>query len=493
VPSPPSPSPPTLEETRARLEAAGQAHLLAFYDTLDETGKTNLLVRIAAIDLERVPRWIEDYVKNKPSFAPAGKLAPAPYYPADHASPRRPWDRGRFRAAGEALLRTGKVAAFTVAGGQGTRLGFDGPKGCYGGGAVTGKPLFQCLAEWILAARERYGADIPWCVMTSPLNHDATLAFFREHDWLGLGEKNVIIFNQGVMPSFDRETGRILLTAPDEPATNPDGHGGSLRALYESGALDELERRGVEHISYTQIDNPLVRVIDPDFLGLHAEAEDSSGEMSSKMLAKTEPGEKVGVFCLQDGKLGMIEYSDLPAELAEQRDEGGALRFNAGNPAIHAMSTGFVRRLSEAPGGFALPFHRADKKIPYVDLETGERVEPEGANGVKLETFVFDALPFAERSLVLETERVDEFAPIKNATGADSAATSAALQTERAARWLEARGVTVPRDETGSPECVLEISPLCATRPEELDPERLPEAIRPGEERAFVRNPDLGA
>jgi len=481
------PNPSTLEDTRARAERAGQGHLLAFYDTLDETGKRNLLERLGAIDFDRVPGWVEKYVQQRPSFAPAGELSPAPYYPADHGSARRPWDRERFRAAGEDLLREGKVAAFTVAGGQGTRLGFDGPKGCYGGGAVTGKPLFQCLAEWILAARERYGADIPWCVMTSPLNHDATAEFFREHDWLGLGKENVIIFNQGVMPSFDRVTGRILLAAPDEPATNPDGHGGSLRALYESGAIAELERRGVEHISYTQIDNPLVRVIDPVFLGLHATADDSSGEMSSKMLAKTEPGEKVGVFCVQDGKLGMIEYSDLPGELAEQRDESGTRRFNAGNPAIHALGVSFVRRLNEADGGFALPFHRADKKIPHVDVDSGERVEPDEPNGVKLETFVFDALPLAAGSVVLETDRVDEFAPIKNATGTDSAATSAALQTERAARWLEARGVRVPRDETGTPECVLEISPLCATRPEELDPDRLPEAIRPGEERAFVR------
>jgi UDP-N-acetylglucosamine/UDP-N-acetylgalactosamine diphosphorylase len=348
---------------------------------------------------------------------------------------------------------------------------------------VSEKPLFVCLAEWILAARERYEAAIPWCVMTSPLNHDATVDFFRKHDWLGLGEEDVIIFNQGVMPSFERETGRVLLAAPDEPATNPDGHGGSLKALYESGAIDELAKRGVEHISYTQIDNPLVRVIDPVFLGLHATAEDSSAEMSSKMLAKTEPGEKVGVFCVQDGKLGMIEYSDLPEELAAQRDESGDLRFNAGNPAIHILGVQFVRKLNESDGGFALPFHRAVKKVPHVDLDSGERVEPEKPNGVKLETFVFDALPLAEKPLVLETDRIDEFAPIKNASGKDSAATSAAIQTERAARWLESRGVSVPRSEDGSPECVLEISPLTATRPEELGEADLPKEIRRGEQR----------
>ncbi len=477
--------PPTLQDLRSKLQTAGQDHLLNFHDDLDADGQQRLLSRIAAIDLERVPHWIQRYVRNKPSFAPTAAIEPAPYYPRDPGSPKRQWDRDRYRAAGEDLLRAGKVAAFTVAGGQGSRLGYDGPKGCYPGGAVTQKPLFQCLAEWILAAQERYDTTIPWCVMTSPLNHDATIDFFREHNWLELGEDNVIVFNQGVMPSFDRETGKILLAAKDEPATNPDGHGGSLKALYTSGAIDELTKRGVEHISYTQIDNPLVRVIDPVFIGLHATAPDSSAEMSSKMLAKTDPNEKVGLFCLQDAKLGMIEYSDLPAELAEERDAAGDLRFNAGNPAIHILGVDFVRRLNESDEGFALPFHRADKKVAHIDPDTAAPVEPTEPNAVKLETFVFDALPLASKPLVLETDRVDEFAPIKNASGNDSAATSALLQTERAARWLEAAGVTVPRSEDNTPECVLEISPRRAMNPEDLDRADLPDAIRPGEERAF--------
>lgn len=475
----------TLTDIRTRLEAAGQEHLLAFHDELAPDARRRLIDSVSAIDLERVPQWVQQYVRNKPSFAPTAAIEPAPYYPRDPQSSKRSWDRDAYRDAGEELLRAGKVAAFTVAGGQGSRLGFDGPKGCYPGGAVTQKPLFQCLAEWILAAQRRYDCTIPWCVMTSPLNHDATVGFFRERNWLELGEENVLIFNQGVMPSFDRDTGKILLASKDEPATNPDGHGGSLKALHASGAIDALAQRGVEHISYTQIDNPLVRVIDPVFLGLHATAPDSSGEMSSKMLAKTDPAEKVGLFCLQDGKLGMIEYSDLPADLASQRDDTGDLRFNAGNPAIHILGVDFVRRLNESGDGFALPFHRADKKVPHVDLKTGERVEPNEPNGVKLETFVFDALPLAAKPLVLETDRVDEFAPIKNASGGDSAATSALLQTERAARWLEAHSLRVPRSADGSPECVLEISPLTAMNADDLDGASLPAEIRPGEERAF--------
>lgn len=475
---------------RRRLEGAGQEHLLRFYDELPPARRALLLQRIARLDLESLPRLVDAYVRAKPAFLPQGELAPAPYYPLDaSASLRRAWDRPKFMAEGEKLLRAGRVAVFTVAGGQGTRLGFDGPKGCYPGAAVTGKPLFRCLAEWIVASQRRYGVVIPWYIMTSPANHEQTASFFRDQNWFGLSAEHVMHFQQGEMPSFDMRTGRVLLAEKDEPATSPDGHGGSLRALYMSGAVEDMRRRGVRHISYVQIDNPLVKVIDPVFIGLHASAPDSSGEMSSKMVAKTEPGERVGVFCLVNGRTAVVEYSDLPRELAEQRDGAGALRFNAGSPAIHMIGVDFVARLNEsAPesgGGLALPFHRAEKKVPHIDPDTGERVEPEQPNAVKLEMFVFDALPLCEKSIVLETERIEEFAPIKNADGADSPATSARIQTERAARWLERAGVSVPRRPDGQPDCTLEISPLTAMRPEDLNAGRLPKSIQPGAESAF--------
>src|SRR5690606_20190661 len=187
----------------------------------------------------------------------------------------------------------GKVAAFTVAGGQGTRLGYDGPKGCFPGGAVSQKPLFQMFAEGIAAAgrvaRQLGGPAIPWAIMTSPLNDEPTQAFFREHDFFGLSPDDVMFFQQGTLPSLDIETGRLLLAEKGQIATNPDGHGGSIDALHKSGVLTRLQERGVEHISYFHVDNPLVRVIDPVFLGLHTTADDSSGLMSSKMLPKANP------------------------------------------------------------------------------------------------------------------------------------------------------------------------------------------------------------
>lgn len=466
-----------------RLKAADQGHVLRFFDQLDADARRRLVAQAEGIDLESLPRLVDEYVRRKPAFALPADVAPAPYYPADPESPTRRWDRDRFRAVGEELLRAGKVAAFTVAGGQGTRLGYDGPKGCFPAGAVTGKPLFEIFAEGLLATRRRYGSVVPWYIMTSPLNHAATEEYFAGRDFFGLGRENVMFFRQGVMPSLDLATGRMLLAARDEIATNPDGHGGSIRALQASGALTDMRKRGVEQISYFQVDNPIVRVVDPVFLGLHASAPDSSGEMSSKMIPKAYPEEKLGVFCAAGGRIQVIEYSDLPMDLQRERLPGGGLRFLAGSIAVHAMSVEFVTRLN-TDASFSLPYHRAEKKVAFLDLESGRIVEPDKPNAVKLERFVFDALPLCRSSIVYETDRTEEFAPIKNAEGVDSPESSARIQTARAARWLEARGVAVPRKADGEPDCTIEISPLTALEPAELKAKALP-AISPGARMVF--------
>ncbi|MEX2219504.1 MAG: UDPGP type 1 family protein [Phycisphaerales bacterium] len=462
-----------------RLAAIGQGHLLRFYDDLPAGAQRALIEQVSSLELESVPRWVEEYIREKPQAAAPGEIEPAPYYPADPGSAGRPWDRERFRAAGEALLRAGRVSAFTVAGGQGSRLGFEGPKGMYPAGAVTGKPLFQLFAEGLRATQRKYGKAVPWYIMTSPLNHAATVEFFEREGFFGLGRGEVVFFPQGVMPSFDMRTGLMLLAGKGEVATNPDGHGGSIRALHQSGALADMRRRGVEHISYFQVDNPIVRVADPVFLGLHIAAPDSSAEMSSKMIPKAYPEEKMGVFVRDGGEGGrvrVIEYSDLPSALAGERGPDGALRFIAGSIAVHVMSVEFVTRLN-TERGLELPFHRAEKRVPHVDPRTGEPVNPASPNGVKLERFVFDALPLCRSSVVLETERVEEFAPIKNADGVDSPESSRRVQTKRAARWLGAAGVGVP-ERDGEPDCTLEIGPLTALEAGDLAGRALPRIAR---------------
>jgi UDP-N-acetylglucosamine/UDP-N-acetylgalactosamine diphosphorylase len=476
-PAAPAASPAaTLDRISQRLARVHQQHLLSFYPRLTPAQQTALVAQIDALDLESLPALIDAYVLRKPEYKLPSTLAPARCYPLSGQG----WDRDAARRAGEDLIRKNKVAAFVVAGGQGSRLGFDGPKGCYPAGAVTNKPLFQIFAEGIKATQRTYACVVPWYIMTSPLNHEQTVSFFRRHNTFGLDPANVKFFQQGVMPSFDMATGKVLLSAPHEVATNPDGHGGAVRALHQSGSLADMRARGVEHLSYFQVDNPHVRVIDPVFIGLHATAPDSSGEMSSKMVAKASPDEKVGVFVQGDGRTQVLEYSDMPKALQEQRDASGALTYNAGSIAIHIISVEFLSRLATDPK-FALPAHRAEKKIPHADPASGQVVSPTTNNGVKLEKFIFDALPLCKSSIVLETDRVEEFAPIKNATGVDSIDSSRALQTRRASRWLEAAGVRVPQAPDASPDCVLEVSPLTALDADQLkaSPAR-PASVAPG-------------
>ncbi|HEX8876821.1 MAG TPA: UDPGP type 1 family protein [Phycisphaerales bacterium] len=477
---------PSYAETYTALRAIGQEHLLHFFDQLPEERQQDLLSQIHALDLASLPRLIDRYVKNPEKSTPAAvvgaNLRPVNPYPLDAANPRKPWDRSTYQKIGEDLLRAGKVAAFVVAGGQGSRLGYDGPKGCYTCGPVTHRSLFEMFAANLVGAKKRYGRDVPWYIMTSPLNHRATVGFFEDHHYFGLERYNVLFFQQGVMPSLDMKTGRVLLSRHDEVATNPDGHGGAIAALKKSGAIEDMKRRGIEHLSYFQVDNPLVRVLDPVFLGLHAAAPDSSGEMSSKMVAKASPEEKVGVFATvsRGGRevVDVVEYSDFPPALARERGPDGTLAYNAGSIAVHIIGVSFLDKLANDPS-FELPFHRAEKKVACVDLDSGEVMQPQSNNAVKLEKFVFDALPLCKASIVVETSR-EEFAPIKNATGVDSPESCQQLQTLRAARWLELAGVKVAKKPDGTPDCVLEIRPEHATSADELKQLALPKTIEAG-------------
>lgn len=441
------------------FEKAGQGQVFRFWEDLQPPERERLLSQAREIDLDEVAELARVHLREKsPSALDFSQLEPPPFLALPKsADEKEKWAAARRR--GEEALGSGKVAAFTVAGGQGTRLGYDGPKGTFRVTPVAGKSLFQVFAEKILAARRRYGADIPWFIMTSHANHDETERFFREHDFFGLPRADVRFFRQGRMPAVDPE-GRILLESRESIAMSPDGHGGALRALCRSGAVGEMERRGIEVISYFQVDNPLVQAIDPTFIGFHL---DAGSEMSSKMIPKAYPAEKVGVFAVNDGKMMVVEYSDLPAELADQKEDSGELRFRCGSIAIHLLATGFVKKMGEGSGGPAsLPFHRANKKIPTVD-ERGEPVRPEKPNGVKFEMFVFDALPFARNPVVMEADRAEEFSPVKNAEGVDSPETCRRDQLKQFSRWCEAAGVPVEKDPEGLPAVTFEVSPLFAT------------------------------
>jgi len=441
----------------------GQEHLLAFYDSLSPAEQAVLLEQISTVDFPRLERLIAEFAKASPA-EPCGDLEPPDVVPVRTRDAAVNAKKLRARALGEELIGQGKVAAFIVAGGQGTRLGYEGPKGCLPATPVRKKSLFQVFAEQVLAAGKHAGGCVPLYVMTSPANDVATRSFFRQHGYFGLAERDVFFLVQGTMPAFDFN-GKILLETPGGLALSPNGHGGSLTALRKSGALADMADRGVEFISYFQVDNPLVRAVDPLFIGLHAM---EGAEMSAKVLPKREPLEKLGNVCVMDGKTTVIEYSDMPESLAREIAPDGHLRFSAGSIAIHVLSRGFVETLTD-DGEAALPWHRAEKKVPHVDGQ-GQAVKPGEPNAVKLEMFVFDALPLAKKAVVLETLRCEEFSPIKNGAGesADTLVTSLHDQVHRGANWLEQAGVLVPRDADGHVAAAIEISPLFANSAAEL-------------------------
>ena len=451
------------EEIKKLLQKYHQSHLLAFWNQLDTTQRQNLLTQIQQLDWPKIDNWVANLVKKPPSAQITANFIPASSY---SPTPADPHQKRKFATAielGNHLISAGKVAILTVAGGLGTRLGFDGPKGDYPISPIKNKTFFQIFAETIAAASKKYNALCPWYIMTSPAIDAATKKIFRANDYYGLDAENVFIFQQGTLPTFSFD-GKILLEDKANIAFSPDGHGGCIKALHKSDALEDMKKRSVELISYFQVDNPLVNLFDPLFIGLHTL---DQAEMSSKALVKTEPTENVGNFCVVDGRLAVIEYTEfnkLSKELVEKRNPDGSLAF-LGSIAIHIINRTFVEKLNAK--GFSLPLHSAIKEIPHID-QHGNPVKPDQPNGIKLESFVFDALPSASKSVILQTARSQEFAPTKNATGVDSVETTRQMMVARAADWLQSAGVTIPQKPDGSPDCLLEIAPGFALEKDDI-------------------------
>jgi UDP-N-acetylglucosamine/UDP-N-acetylgalactosamine diphosphorylase len=456
------------DDLRQKLTRYGQEHLLHHWNTLSPVRRKRLLEQVQDLDLAQLASLVatrreagatqqDTLIEKSRRAVPPRSMVRLPQSPDE----RTAWDRAR--EVGQELLRAGKVGAILVAGGQGTRLGFDKPKGEYPLGVVSRAPLFQMLAEQILARSRHAGRPIPYFIMTSDATHDETVAFFAEHKHFGLSAGDVYYFQQGNMPAVDAETGRLLLSSDQTLSTSPDGHGGMLTALAKAGLLDEMQQRGIEYLHYHQVDNPTAIVCDPVFLGFHAER---GCDMSVKVVAKRSAEERMGVAVDVDGTTQIIEYSDLPLEIARKADSKGSLLLWAGSTAIHVFSRVFLDRLIQSAD--ALPFHVAHKKVPYSDTD-GKVIAPAAENAYKFERFIFDALPLAERALVLETDRAREFNPVKNASGDDSPESARAALARLAHEWLRAAGAQV---DDATP---VEISPLFA-----LDGDEVREKIKPG-------------
>ncbi len=441
------------DRLKAHFEAHGQSHVFRFWERLEGAQRRRLLAQAAALDL---PGLLEALgASRQRERSTAARLAP----PAVERSAEHGGDPARIQAArqrGEELLSTGRVAVLVVAGGQATRLGFEGPKGAFPIGPVSDRCLFEIHAQKLRGLRRRFGRALPWYVMTSPATDAATRKLFAATDGFGIASEDLFFFEQATVPSFDLE-GRLILAEPDRIMENPDGHGGSVIALERSGALGDMEGRGITTLFYHQVDNPLVRVADPVYLGFHANA---GAEMSCKVVQKVDPHEKVGVVAQIDGLLGLVEYTELDDAQRHARDEHGELVYWAGSVAIHLFETAFLRRVA-AEAERWLPFHVSEKKIPTLDDQGRARV-PEHPNGRKLERFVFDALPAAKSACVVEADRAVEYSPVKNAEGTDSPRSARADLVAQYRGWLDAAGVSAP------PGAAIEIDHSQVDGPEEL-------------------------
>ncbi len=428
-----------------RFEAAGQGHVLGLWEDLSPSEQEAFAGQLEAVDLDLVTRLGGRLTMDSTEESPS--LAPPEVFPAS-AGEDRAEERDRAIARGAELLAAGRVGFVLVAGGQGSRLGFDGPKGAYEIGPVTSKSLFEWHAARIQAAGTRHGFQPRWYVMTSAANDAATRAFFDANGHFGFDPADVFLFQQDMLPALDPE-GKIVLAAPGELFLAPNGHGGTLAALKSSGALADMAAHGIEQLSYFQVDNPLGRHADPLFIGLHDLA---AAEMSSKVVAKRDAAEKVGVLGLLNGVLGCIEYSDLSDDLRHATDERGELLFNAGNIAAHVIRRDFVEELTEG-GDLDLPWHVARKNLKCISSDG----QPAERPGVKFETFIFDALARTSASVVLEVLREEEFSPVKNAEGSDSPATTRADLSRIAAAV------------SGSPGAPVELDPRLAETPGEFE------------------------
>ncbi|KAB5584781.1 UTP-glucose-1-phosphate uridylyltransferase [Coniochaeta sp. 2T2.1] len=474
-----TPQPPTeelLSSLRESYNKAGQGHVFTFYDTLSDSEKASLYNQLSGFDPAYITE-LADKALNPPKptsrDGPSTTLEPLPASASASITDSAEADLTRWYNAGLDLIAQNKAAVVLMAGGQGTRLGSSAPKGCYDIGLPSEKSLFQIQAERIrkveqLSAKkadvEALSVSVPWYVMTSGPTRGPTEKFFQEHNYFGLRKENVFIFEQGVLPCISND-GKILLETKAKVAVAPDGNGGIYNALISAGVIEDMRRRGVEHIHAYCVDNCLVKVADPVFIGFAA---DKNVDIATKAVRKRSATEPVGLILLKDGRPGVVEYSEIDAATAEAEEAPGKLKFRAANIVNHYYSFRFLETIPIWVR--SLEHHVARKKIPYADLKSGETVKPEKPNGVKLEQFVFDVFPQLElgKFACMEVRREDEFSPLKNArgTGEDDPDTSKRDIMAQGKKWVQAAGALVTSED---PEAGIEVSPLMSYGGEGLE------------------------
>lgn len=405
----------TLEEAKVKLAGAGQEHLLQYFDELDEAQQTGLLNQIEALDLSLL-----DLIKDGVKEVPKGKLAPLGAVTLDEIKEKK----DTYKKRGLEAIRQCQVGAVLLAGGQGTRLGLDKPKGMLNVGIHKELYLFEQLVNNLMEVVKEADAWVPLFVMTSEKNNADTVAFFKEKDYFGYNKDYVFFFVQEMAPSVGYD-GKILMEAKDRLSTSPNGNGGWFSSLVKAGLLDKINELGVKLLNVFAVDNVLQKMADPVFVGATLEAGAVCG---SKVVAKADPNERVGVLCLEDGRPSIVEYYEMTDEIIHSRDDKGNLLYNYGVILNYLFD---VKTLTDILNR-SMPTHVVEKKIPYIN-EKAELVKPQEPNGYKFETLVLDMIHMMDNCLSFEVEREHEFAPIKNATGVDS--------LESARKLMEKNGI----------------------------------------------------
>lgn len=419
-----------------------QQHLLQYWDELTGDQQSTLHQQIEAIDFAQLAQLFQKAAADdKPWGEMADRAQSPPAVTLQDLANSETIEQAR--EAGEAALRRGEVGFILVAGGQGTRLGFELPKGMYPIGPLSGRTLFQMMMDLVKARSKYYGANIPIYLMTSPATDADTIRHAREENNFGLADDQLQIFCQGTMPAVDDQSGKCLLKNRGELFLSPDGHGGMLKAFAQHGCLERAEAQGLKYLFYCQVDNPLAQICDPVFIGLHILKQ---SQLTSQVVRKTDPLQRVGNVVEVDDRVMIIEYSDLPEKNAREVDSTGQLKFWAGSIAVHVFDVDFLSSVVEQSrqDDQLLPFHIAHKKVPHLD-EQGCEIAPDGPNAFKFERFVFDLLPLAQKSIVVEVDPAEGFAAVKNAPPAttETAATTQAAIVAQHTRWLESAGVKV--------------------------------------------------
>lgn len=402
----------TYEEALHKLAPAGQEHLLQYYEEINEEQKKFLLRQIEDLDLSLL-ELIQDGAKE----VEKGKLEPLGAVTLEEIAQKR----DEYEKTGLEAIKACKVGAVLLAGGQGTRLGLDKPKGMLNVGVNKELYLFEQLVNNLMQVVEKADAWVPLLVMTSEKNNEDTTKFFEENNYFGYNKDFVFFFVQEMAPSVSYD-GKIYMEEKDKLSTSPNGNGGWFSSLVKAGLLDKMEQLGVEWLNVFSVDNVLQKIADPVFVGATIEAGCVCG---SKVVAKANPNEKVGVLCLEDGRPSIVEYYEMTDEIINSRDEEGKLLYNYGVILNYLFEIKTLTRIMNEN----MPTHVVEKKIPYMD-EDGSQVKPAEPNGYKFETLVLDMIHMMDNCLSFEVERNREFAPIKNRTGVDSLDSARELMRE---------------------------------------------------------------